>query len=758
MAACCSERLTEPVRRRSRTDGRGIVGAVKEVNAPTALLLFDAVEHHGLDSAALWDGLPVDRERLNDRNARIDWEVWVEMIARAEAAWGEDLTESRFVAGSGVRHGHPFVRLANAFLALEDLYALFARWGLSRSLTVARASFESRGGGSARFTIDIDAARAGSLPGMRFMTGLLRSMPMLQGLPPATIRMEPGATPHHAVYDLVLPPDNKLLTRARRLLRMAGGASAALDELEQQATEIATQKAAIEEQLLETRRAASILGEREEWLQLALEAGKLGIWRWDPQTHQVYLSEALAHWLGLPGQGEYATSVWTARIHPDDQPELAATMRRAVDQRAKFDHEYRIFRMSGEIGFLQIQGRVLVDPTTQALAVLGAAVDVTDNKHVETKLRFADRLIAAGMLASGVAHEINNPLTYVFGNLELIRRKLRDFPQVEPHLAPSIAHIVDGVERIRDVVADLRAFARPEEEVITRIEPRTVCDAAIRIVSSLVRHRATVTTDYADDTPAVRANESRLGQVLINLIVNASHAMPERSATDNHIRVSTRRLPGGEAALVVTDNGSGIAPEIQARLFDPFFTTKAAGEGTGLGLAVCQSIVASLEGRIEVDSAPGRGATFTVVLPAAPPVDGSGNAPEPAIKRSAVHHRVLVIDDEALVRTALSRLLAGEGHTVLQAESGRAGLALAASDREIDVVICDLMMPDLDGAGVHAELMRERPELARHMIMISGGAVTQRTRDFVERPDIVMLEKPFKIDEVLQALDRVARR
>ena len=731
---------------------------MNEVSAQTAALLLDALVHRGVDGSSLWAGLPVSLAQLRARRGGISWETWVEMMARAEQACGVDQTEQLFVRGAGARTGHQFVQLANAFLSVRDVFALFARWGLSRHLTVITARFEPRGADTAQFTISIDPSREGSLPTFRFVVGILRNLPGLQGLPPARVRIEPGATPHRACYELVLPRDQTLFSRARRVLRVAAGAAAALDELEQQAAEIAAKNQALEQQLAETERAVAALREREEWLELALDAGRVGIWRWDPSTRRVRLSEGLGQLLGLPGQREVDAAAWTERIHPDDRDRVGEAMRVAIERGEPFDAEYRIFLTSGEIGWIQVKGRVVSDRAAGLSHAFGTVADLTEKKLVETKLRFADRLIAAGTLAAGVAHEINNPLTYVLGNVELIGRRLRDLPAVEPVLRDSLAQMLDGLQRIRDVVADLRAFARPDADVVARIEPRVVCDAAIRVVSSLVRHRASVTTEYADDTPAVIANESRLGQVIVNLIINASHAMPDRPGAENQIVVRTRRLASGECAIDVEDNGTGISPDVLPRLFDPFFTTKPVGDGTGLGLSVCQSIVASLQGRIDVDTTQGVGTTFSVVLPAAPPLVAGASEPVVHSSPSAAGRRVLVIDDEPLLRRVLASMLSTLGYVVVEAESGHAGVELASSGESFDAVLCDLMMPELDGPGVHAELMRRRPEMARRLVFLTGGAVTARTRSFVGRSDIVLVAKPVTIEQLLEVIERVGRR
>jgi CheY-like chemotaxis protein len=320
-----------------------------------------------------------------------------------------------------------------------------------------------------------------------------------------------------------------------------------------------------------------------------------------------------------------------------------------------------------------------------------------------------------------------------------------------------LAQGLDGCERIRDVVADVRTFARHDDNAVVPLDPRAVCQAAMRIVSSDVRHRATIETEFSDDTPLVLANDSRLGQVMLNLIVNASQAMPDDRNSDlNRISIRTRRLPTGEVAIEVEDNGSGIPPEVVPRVFDPFFTTKPIGVGTGLGLSVCQGIITALGGRIELTSTAGRGSRFTVTLASAPPNDAA-SADNGTPRSAATSSRVLVIDDEPMIRNVVARTLAAQGFSVDEAESGRDGLARAVGEARYDAILCDLMMPDLDGVALHRELTSKRPELAARMVFISGGAVTARTQEFLQTPGVVVLHKPFAFERLVEAIERVAR-
>ncbi len=255
--------------------------------------------------------------------------------------------------------------------------------------------------------------------------------------------------------------------------------------------------------------------------------------------------------------------------------------------------------------------------------------DLTDRKRMENQLIFAGRMAAVGTLAAGVAHEINNPLAYIVANIDFARHQITT---VASRLSRSAAgggpaHVLDetgealtearqGAERVRNIVRDLRVFARGDEEQSGPVAIRRVLDSSINIAWNEIRHRARLVKDYGD-TPMVEGNESRLGQVFLNLLLNAAHAIPEGETERNEIRVSTRTDAAGRAVVEVRDSGMGIPTEIRERIFDPFFTTKPAGEGTGLGLWICSGILAALGGEVRVDSEIGRGSTFRVTLPPA---------------------------------------------------------------------------------------------------------------------------------------------
>jgi PAS domain S-box-containing protein len=273
------------------------------------------------------------------------------------------------------------------------------------------------------------------------------------------------------------------------------------------------------------------------------------------------------------------------------------------------------------------------------------ARDLTERKRLEAQLVMADRLGSVGRLAATVGHEINNPLAYVLANLELALERLGAAPTVgaragrpaeaapaddaldalDARRAAEIAEMLrearEGAERVRSIVRDLKVFSRGDSDERARIDPRRVLDSCVNMATGEIRHRARLVKRY-EDTPRVLANESRLGQVLLNLLINAAHAIPEDATEPQEITVSTSTDPRGRVVIEVRDTGVGMTDEVLQHIFEPFFTTKPGGLGTGLGLSICQSIVTTLGGEITVESAPGRGTSFRVFLPPAPEGDG----------------------------------------------------------------------------------------------------------------------------------------
>jgi PAS domain S-box-containing protein len=373
-------------------------------------------------------------------------------------------------------------------------------------------------------------------------------------------------------------------------------------------------------------------------------------------------------------------------------------------------------------------------------------------KQVEAQLLLADRMTSMGTLAAGVAHEINNPLSYLIANLDLLARDLPHLGagSADPARVAQAAEMLrlarDGAERVRVIVRDLKTFSRRDEETVGPVDLGTVLEAAVSLTWNEIKHRARLVKEY-HPAPRVRANEARLGQVFLNLLVNAAQAIEVGAAETNEIRIRTGTDAAGSAVVEVRDTGPGIPPELLGRIFDPFFTTKPIGVGTGLGLSICHAIVSALGGEIRVTSTVGVGSSFSVVLPAAaaaaPPASEPRREPAPATRG-----RVLVIDDEEAICAAITAALR-RAHDVSSARTAREALGRIAAGERFDVIFCDLMMPEMSGMDFYAGVREQAPEQVAQIVFMTGGAFTAQAREFLGQVPNRRLEKPFDLHQLL---------
>ncbi len=374
-------------------------------------------------------------------------------------------------------------------------------------------------------------------------------------------------------------------------------------------------------------------------------------------------------------------------------------------------------------------------------AVLWTARDVTEIRSIRAQLMQADRLASVGMLAAGVAHEINNPLAYLVASLDFLKECQESDVRNEADARDALVEALTGAKRIRQVVRDLQTFSRAEPERATSLSLAEVLDSAINMASVETRHRAQVVKRYTA-IPRVRANEARLGQVFLNLLINAAQAIPVGRPAENEIRVSTFTDLEGRAVVEVRDTGEGISEDRLSRIFDPFFTTKAAGVGTGIGLALCRTTILGLGGRIDVESTVGVGTTFRVVLPPAVVSSMQQAVSSGPPKKPSRRGRVLVVDDEHAIVRSVERIL-GTEHEVASHTSASDALARLRRGERFDVILCDLMMPETTGMELHAALCELDADQAKRMIFLTGGAFTPQAAAFLDDERDRCVEKPF---------------
>ncbi len=386
--------------------------------------------------------------------------------------------------------------------------------------------------------------------------------------------------------------------------------------------------------------------------------------------------------------------------------------------------------------------------------------DITLQRKAREALALSERMASVGTLAAGVAHEINNPLSFVLSNVEFAQNAVRG--ALEDTSAPSsgsrarlkktleaLADAYAGAWRVRNIVRDLNTFSRGTDELAGPVDLIEVLETSLRMADNQIKHRARIVRRF-EAIPHVSGQGSRLGQVFLNLLLNAAQAIPEGNASGNEIVVATRTDASGRAVVEVRDTGSGIPEEVLPRILDPFFTTKRVGQGMGLGLSICHGIVTSLGGEIEVESEVGVGSVFRVLLPAETRSARPVAKGIPSTERIG-HRRVLVVDDEATFGSTVARML-DEDHEVVAETSARSALARIRDGQTFDVVLCDLMMPDITGMEFFGRLSEEAPHLAPRIIFITGGAFTGAAREFLESVPNLRLSKPFTKRELDAAL------
>ena len=373
-----------------------------------------------------------------------------------------------------------------------------------------------------------------------------------------------------------------------------------------------------------------------------------------------------------------------------------------------------------------------------------------------------DRMASLGTLAAGVAHEINNPMTYVMASLEELdelARSCSDDVATKAEFLDRVAETRDGAGRVVEIVRGLLTFGREDvEAALAPVDVGECVRAAVRLAGPELRYRAVIDVELAE-TAAVLADANQLTQVVLNLLVNAAHAMPEGELGHNRITVRCRE-EGGQVRLEVEDNGCGIDPTHMDRLFDPFFTTKPIGVGSGLGLSICQNLVRRFGGEIAVAAQPGLGTTFRVRLPASElPLPGREMSGEFALPGDApaAERRLLVVDDDPGVGTAVGRMLKRLGQ-VLVVQSGREAIEVLSGGATFDLVLTDLLMADIDGMGLFEWIVEHRPELAGSVLLLTGGAFTARARQFVADFPNECLAKPVKRNTLLGAVERMLVR
>ncbi len=399
------------------------------------------------------------------------------------------------------------------------------------------------------------------------------------------------------------------------------------------------------------------------------------------------------------------------------------------------------------------------DAAGEVVAVLGVSHDMSEPRRLQAAVIQNDRVRAMGMLAASVAHEINNPLTYVIGSLQNLAQTLdrqigmlaelidvsgeARLREVGAAMRQDLELAEKGVDRIATITRDLRSFTRPEDTHLEPMDVRTAIESVLRLLRKDIEARARLRTSLADTAP-VLASEARLVQVVTNLLVNAQQALPPGPAAAQEIVIGTRQ-EGQRVVIEVSDTGPGVPVAERERVFEPFATTKPVGQGTGLGLFVCRNIINELGGQISVHDRPGGGALFRVELPMAEPPASEPGPPPTVGRRSTSKWQVLVIDDDPRVAEMLASQLKRAGMRVHVVTDGGAASAVLLGATEFDLIYCDLMMGGMTGMDLAGLLEACAPQRLARTVFMTGGAFTPRAAAFIADHPGACIEKPFDI-------------
>jgi signal transduction histidine kinase len=691
-----------------------------------------------IDLDAVMEGSALSREVLARPTQRVPWDDWaalcdryVELVGRetAESSAADLLMESDL--------GGPLRGLAAALTSPTSLYHLAARVVgpmLYRNLAY---EFSPLDDGRVAFSVHIPEPYRESEGWMLMARGALSAVPRFLGAADAVVVGSLG--PRGGRLELMLPPSLTWWSRVKRWFRLWRGAQAVTDEL------LLQQRALLESErsLQDTEQINRALVESFPDLMIILDG--------DLQVVEIHAAREGVDARVLAGaRGRPFFDILRERgVMSETEAEAERVRVSSVLRDGRPEQfEYRMGRGPAapvmDIRIVPIgSGRLLI-----------VVRDVSDRAALERRLAVSERMAWMGQLAAGVAHEVNNPLTYVTANVEMLLEDVRSGQLDAGQLETLLQECLEGAERVRDVVRDLSQFSRVSEAAMEPLQVADVIRSAVSMAAHSTRHRTELTTDVPDALPKVSGDTTRLSQVVVNLLINAAHATEDQD--DGRVTLSARAEDtasgsGSEVSIYVDDNGPGIPDDALERVFEPFFTTKKAGQGTGLGLSISQRVILEMGGTLTAENRDEGGARFAIRLPALTSVPAAPVQSPKAVSLSGL--RILVVDDEPAVARAAARVLSdAEVEVVHLGAEARARLMDEPS--AYDVVLCDLMMPDVTGMAVYEAV----PAASERIVFMSGGAVTEPARAFLAQDHVRKVHKPFTTDQLRRAVLEVARR
>jgi PAS domain S-box-containing protein len=711
----------------------------REVSCRILRVFFDELRTRGIPADYLVEGSGLRVDDLQDRNRRIGWETFRRVMANAGRMWSDDqLAEisGRFPLHPAAR---PFAVAARVFVEPGDLY----RWVVSEKGPVRNlvhcVRFELREISPREHEVVL-RMEPGYAPCPEYAAGArgaIAATPRLLGLPPAEVRMEPGADAVR--YFVRTNGRGGAIARLRRSVRWLLDSRAVAAELREAYDSLQNAHERLLEETAQRARAERALRERENQLHWVIDHAPVAVFALDREG-TVTLSEGRAlRDLGLAPGERVGRNVF--EFHKD-HPTIPGDTRRALAGEA--------FHTTARVGDVTIETWFMphYDENGRLDGTVGVALDVTERLALETEVRRRDRMRALGTLAGGIAHDFNHVLTAVLGNAQLAASKLPEDHEVLRHLE----EIRQAGSRARGLVDQILTFSRSDAPARRPLPVQDAVRDALDFLRSTFPRCIEVRESLDAPLAVVDANPTQIQQVVLNLGSNAQDAVAPAGGTveialaevdvdDAEAKASPDLRPGPYVRLTVRDTGCGIADDVMDRIFDPFFSTKEEGRGSGLGLSVVHGIVREHGGAIRVRSAPGAGTTVEVLLPRIP-----------AAPRSAP--RVLFVDDDEQIARCVGRMLEGIGCEARTSSSGEEALERLQEDPGgFDLVITDQNMARMSGTGLVEQVRRIRPELP---VILCTGYVDDFTRDFAHRQGFrAYLAKPVEPGELERSVRQV---
>jgi PAS domain S-box-containing protein len=513
---------------------------------------------------------------------------------------------------------------------------------------------------------------------------------------------------------------------------------------------------AVVQNITERKKTERLLRENEERYRLVLEQTGQLVYDLDLTTNILKWSGAIEQLTGyLPSEYQISVAEWAEQIHPDDRNEAMRLLEETMESGLPYRVEYRYRRKDGSYFWVEDNGVYLKDVSGKPVRMLGAMKDITAQKEMEMeknriteKAMQAQKLEAIGTLASGIAHEFNNLLAIISLSNEQLQRHTKSAA-----ILKNAQTIQKTVERGTHIARQLLDFSRSEQTEKLPVALSRLIDEITTTLRQLLRKNITVNAIQDVEQAWIMGNDKQLYQVLLNLGINAGDAMPDGGVLTYSL--STSRYNDKLCAVIrVQDTGTGIPPEVQARMFEPFFTTKGVGKGTGLGLSIVHGIVTAHEGQIEVASTVGKGTTFTLIFPL---LDfNSSFAPEVPLSHEGGSETLLIVEDEPHLRMLLSKMLRSKGYKVLEASDGLEALTLFDKHKdEIHLVITDMGMPTMDGYQLLNKIQRKKTQAK---VAVMSGYMDTEQNQRLAKAGVDVISKPFNFTEMLALIRSILMR